>query len=146
MWELDHKETEHQGIDAFELQCWRRLLRVPRTAGRSNRSILKEISLEYSLKGLILKLKLQYFSHLMQIIDSLEKTLYLERLMAGREGDGRGWDGWMASLTRWAWVWASSRRRWRTGEPDVLPSVGSQTVGYDGVTEVNWTYACVLCP
>jgi len=65
-------------------------LRVPRTAGRSNRSILKEISLEYSLKGLILKLKLQYFGHLMQRIDSLEKTLYWERLMAEREGDGRG--------------------------------------------------------
>ena len=140
MWELDHKETEHQGIDAFELQSWRRLLRVPRTAGRSNRSILKEISLEYSLKGLILKLKLQYFSHLMQIIDSLEKTLHWERLMAGREGDGRGWDGWMASLTRWAWVWASSRRWWRTGEPDMPQSVGSQTVGYDWVTEVYWRY------
>ena len=146
MWELDHKETEHQGIDAFELQCWRRLLRVPRTAGRSNRSILKEISLEYSLKGLILKLKLQYFSHLMQIIDSLEKTLYLERLMAGTEGDGRGWDGWMASLTRWAWVWVNSGSWWWTGRPGMLQSVGSQRVRHDWATELNWPGCLPSCP
>ena len=71
------KKAEHQRIDAFKLWCWRRLLRVPWTARRSNQSILKEISPEYSLKGLILKLKLQYFGHLMQRTDSLEKTLIL---------------------------------------------------------------------
>ena len=86
-------------IDAFELWCWRRLLRVPWTARRSNQSILKEISPEHSLEGLKMKLKLQYFGHLMQRTDSLEKTLMLERLKAGGEGDDRGWDSWMASLS-----------------------------------------------
>ena len=74
------KKTEHQRIDTFELWCWRRLLRVPWTARRSNQSILKEISLEYSLKGLMLKLKLQYFGHLMRRTDSLEKTLMLGKI------------------------------------------------------------------
>ena len=86
------KKAEHRRIDAFELWCWRRLLRVPWTARRSNQSILKEISPECSLEGLILKLKLQYFGHLMRRADSLEKTLMLEleRLRAGGEGDDRG--------------------------------------------------------
>ena len=94
------KKAEHWRIDAFELWCWRRLLRVPWTARRSNQSILKEISLEYSLEGLMMKLKLQYFGHLMWRIDSLERLWCWEGLGAGREGDYRGWDGWMASLTR----------------------------------------------
>ena len=84
------KKAEHQRIDAFELWCWRRLLRVPWTARKSNQSILKEISPEYSLEGLMLNLKLQYFGHLMQRTDSFEKTLMLERLSAGGEGDDRG--------------------------------------------------------
>ena len=92
------KKAECQRIDAFELWCWRRSLWVPWTARRSNQSILKEICPEYSLEGLMLKLKLQYFGHLMWRTDSLEKTLMLERLKA-KEGDNRGWDGWMASLT-----------------------------------------------
>ena len=78
------KKAEHHRNDAFELWCWRRLLRVPWTARRSNQSILKEISLEYSLEGLILKLKLQFFGHLMQRTDSLEKTLMLEKSEDGR--------------------------------------------------------------
>ena len=90
------KKAERQKIDAFELWCWRRLLRVPWTARRSNRSILKEISPGCSLEGLMLKLKLQYFGHLMRRADSLEKTL-MPRLRAGGERDDRGWDGWMAS-------------------------------------------------
>ena len=77
MWELDHKKTEHGIIDAFKLWCWRRLLRVPWNARKSNQSILKEISPEYSLEGLMLKLKLQYSGHLMQRTDTLEKTLML---------------------------------------------------------------------
>ena len=84
------KKAEHQRIDAFGLWCWRRLLRVPWTARRSNQSILKEINPEYSLEGLMLKLKLQYFGHLMRRTDSLEKTLMRGRLKAGREGYGRG--------------------------------------------------------
>ena len=84
------KKTEHQRSDAFELWCWRRLLRVPWTARRSNLSILNEISPEYLLEGLILKLKLQYFGHLMQRTDSLEKILMLGKTEAGGEGDDRG--------------------------------------------------------
>ena len=114
------KKAEHQRIDAFELWCWRRLLRVPWTARRSNQSILKEISPEHSLEGLMLKLKVQYFGHLMQRNDSFEKTLMPERLRAGGEGDDRGWDGWVVSLTQWTWVWVSSRSWWWTGRPGVL--------------------------
>ena len=102
------KKAEHRRIDACELWCWRRLFRVPWTTRRSNQSILKEISPKYSLEGLILKLKLQYFGHLMQRADSLETPWCWERLRAGGEGDDRGWDGWMASLTQWTWVWANS--------------------------------------
>ena len=133
------KKVERQRIDAFELWCWRRLLRVPWTARRSNKSILKEISPGYSLEGLILKLKLQYFGHLMQRVDSLEKTLMLGGLGAGGEGDNRGWDGWMASLTRWTWVWVNSGIWWWTGSPDVPWFMGSQRVRHDLVTELNWT-------
>ena len=84
------KKAEHRRIDTFELWCWRRLLRVPWTARRSSQSILKEISPECSLEGLMLKLKLQYFGHLMGRADSFEKTLMLGKLRAGREGDDRG--------------------------------------------------------
>ena len=83
------KKAEHQRIDAFELRCWRRLLRVPWTARRSNQSILKDISPEYSLEGLMLKLKLQYFGHLMGRADSLEKTLMLGKIEGRGEGDDR---------------------------------------------------------
>ena len=89
------KKAEHRRIDAFELWCWRRLLRVPWTARRSNQSILKEISPEYSLEGLMLKLKLQYFGHLMGRVDSWKRPWCWEGLGAGGEGDDRGWDGWM---------------------------------------------------
>ena len=92
------KNVECQRIDAFELWCWRRLLRAPWTAKRSNQSILKEISLEYSLEGLMLKLKLQYFGYLMRRTDSLEKTLMLGKIEGRRR---RGRDGCMASLTPW---------------------------------------------
>ena len=94
------KKAEHWRIDAFELWCWRRFLRVPWTARRSNQSILKEIGPGCSLDGLMLKLKLQYFGHLMRRVDSLGKTLMWEGLRAGGKGDNRGWDGWMASLTQ----------------------------------------------
>ena len=132
------KKAEHRRIDAFVLWRWRRLLRVPWTARRSNQSILKEISPEYSLEGLMLKLKLQYFGHLMWRADSLEKTLILGKIEGRRRGN-RGWDGWMASVTRWAWVWASFGSWWWTGKPGVLQSMGSQRVRHDWVTELNWT-------
>ena len=92
------KKTEHRRIDAFELWCWRRLLRVPWTARRSNKSILKEISYEYSLEGLMLKLKLHYFGHLIQRTDSLEKTLMLGKIEGRRR---RGWQRmrWLDGIT-----------------------------------------------
>ena len=126
------KKTECWRIDAFELWCWKRLLRVPSTARRSNKSILKEISPEYSLEGL--KLKLHYFGHLMWRTSSLEPWCW-EGLKAGGEGDGRGWDGWLASLTRWTWVWTNCGRQWRTEEPGVLQSMGWQRVGHDWAAE-----------
>ena len=102
------KKAECRKIDAFELRCWRRLLRVPWTARRSNQSILKEVNPEYSLEGLMLKLKLQYFGHLMRRTDSFEKTLMLGKI-EGRRRDDRGWGSWMALLT---WVWVGSRSWW----------------------------------
>ena len=128
MWELDC-EAEHRRIDAFELWCWRRLLRVPWTARRSNQSILKEISPGCSLQGLMLKLKLQYFGHLMRRVDSLEKTLMLGGI-GGRRRRGRQrmrWHQWMPSVTRWTWVWVDSGSWWWTGRPGVLRFMGSQS-------------------
>ena len=94
------KKAEYWRTDAFELRCWRRLSRVPWTVRRSNQSILKEINPEYSLERLMLKLKLQYFGHLMRRTDSLKKTLMLGMIEGRRRRGDRGWDGWMASLTR----------------------------------------------
>ena len=134
------KKAEHWRTDAFELWCWRRLLRVPWTAGRSAQSILKEISPEYSLEELMMKLELQYFGHLMQRPDSLKKTLLLGKMESRRRRGNRGWDGWMASLTRWTWVWASSWSWWWTGKPGVLQSMQSQRVRHIWVTELtDWT-------
>ena len=133
------KKAQLWRIDAFELWCWRRLLRIPWTARKSNQSILMEISLRCLLKGLILKLKLQFFGHFMRRVDSLEKTLYWEGLGAGGEGDDRGWDGWMASLTWCTWVWVNFGRWWWTGRPGVLWFMGSQRVGHDWATKLNWT-------
>ena len=121
-----------------------RLLRVPWIARRSNQSILKEISPECSLEGLMFKLKLQYFGHLVWRVDSLEKTLMLEGLGAGGKGDDRGWDGWMTSPTRWTWVWVNSGSWWWTGRPDVLQFMGSQRVGHDWATELNWNEVHIL--
>ena len=137
MWELDYKEIWR--IDAFELWCWWRLLRVPWTARRSNQSILKEVSPEYSLEGLMLRLKVQYFGHQMQRIDSFEKTLMLGKIEGG-EGDDWGWGGWMASPTRWTWVWVNSGIWWWTGKTGLLQSMVLQRVGCDWETELNWVY------
>ena len=109
--------------DAFELWCWRRLLRVPRTARRSNQSILKEISPGCTLEGVLLKLQLQYFGHLMWRTDC-KIPWYWERLRAGGEGDHRGWEGWMASPTQWTWVWVDSGNWWWTGKPGVQRFMG----------------------
>ena len=132
------KKVERR-IDAFELWCWRRLLRVPWPARRSSQSILKEMSPEYSLEGLMLKLKLQYFCQLCEDLTHWKRPWCWERLKAG-EGDDRRWDGWMASLTQWTWVWASFGSWWWTGKPGMLQSKGSQRVGHDWATELNWTW------
>ena len=102
------KKAEHQRMDDLELWCWRRLLRVPWTVRRSNQSILKEISPECSLEGLMLKLKLQYFGHLMQRADSFEKTLMLRKIEGRRRSGRQSMRCWMASLTQWIWVWVDS--------------------------------------
>ena len=130
------KKVECQRIDAFKLWCWRRLLRVPWTARRSNKSIQKVISSEYSLEGLMLKLKLTWCDEWTH----WKKPWCWERLKAGGggEGDDRGWDGWMTSPTQWTWVWLNSGSwRW-TGRPGMLQSMGSQRVGHNWVTELNW--------
>ena len=131
------KKAECQRIDAFELWCWRRLLRVPWTARRSNQSILKETSPEYSLEGLMLKLKLNTLVTWCKELTQWKRSWCWERLKAGGEGDDRGWDVWMASLTRWTWVWVNSRIWWWTGKPGRLQSTGSQIVGHDEASELN---------
>ena len=130
------KKAECWRIDAFELWCWRRLLRVPWTARRSKQSILKETSPGCSLEGLMLKLKLQYFGHLMWRADSFEKTLMLGKT-EGEEEDDRGWDGWMASPTQWTWIWVHSGSWWWTGRPGVLRFMGWVTKGWTQLS--NWT-------
>ena len=133
------KKAERRRIDAFELWCWRRLLTVSWTARRPNQSILKEISPEYSLEGLMLKLMLQYFDHLMWRTDSLEKTLMLGKIEGRRRRGQQGWDGWTASLTQWTWVWLNSGSWWWTGKLGMLQSMGSQRVAKGYWTELSNT-------
>ena len=136
------KKAEHRKIDPFELWCWGRPLRFHWTTRRSNRSILKKISPGCSLEGLMPKLKLQYLGHLMPKYFQLthwKRLWYWERFRAGEERDNRGGDGWIASLTRWAWVWVNSGSWWWTGRPGVLRFMGSQRVRHDWMTELNWT-------
>ena len=122
------KKAERQRIDASELGSWRRLLRAPWTARRFNKSLLKQIRPEYSLPRLMQNL--QYFGHLMQRTDSLEKNLMLGKTEGSRRRDNRGRDGWMASMTWWSWAWASSGSWWWTEKPGVLQFMRSQWVRY----------------
>ena len=123
----------------YILQC----IAGPWTARRSSLSILKESRLEYSLEGLMLKLKPQCFGHLKQRANSMEKILMLRKIEGGRRRGDRGWDGWMASLTQWTWVWVGSRSWWWTGRSGILKSMGSQRVRHDWMTELNWTEIAV---
>ena len=133
------KKAKHRRIDAFELWCWRRLLRVHWTA-RSNQSILKETNPEYSLERLMLKLQLQYFDHLMQRSDSLEKNPMLRKIEGRRRRGQLGWDDWMASPTRWTWVWVSwqlvmDREAWHAAVHEVAKS----WTRLSNWTKLNWT-------
>ena len=139
MWELDYEESWKPQNWCFWAVVLERFLRVPRTARRSNQSILKEISPGCSLEGLMLKLKFQYFGHLMGRTDSFEKTLMLGGMKAGGVGDYGEWDGWIASPTRWMWVWVNSRRWWWTRRPGVLiPGVAKSRTRLSDRTELNW--------
>ena len=133
------KKAERRRIDAFELWCWRRLLRVPWTARRSNQSILRKTSPEYSLEGLRLNLKLQYSATWCKEPTHWKRPWCWERLRAGGEGDDRGWDGWMASQTQQTWVWVNSGCWWWTGRPGLLQPMGlhSQTRLSDWAEALN---------
>ena len=138
------KKAERRRIDAFELWCWRRLLRVPWTARRSNQSILKEINPQISLEGMMLKLKLQYFGQFMRRVDSLEKTVMLGGI-GGRRRRWRPRMRWLDGITDSMDVSLSdSRRWWWTGRPGELRFMGSQRVGHDWATELNWMVAMTL--
>ena len=129
---------ECQKIDGFELWCWRRVLRVPWTARRFNQSILTEISPEYSLEGMMLNLKVQYFGYLMRRTDSLEKTLKLGKMQEekGMKDDMVGWP----HQCNGTYIWVGSRSWWWTGKPGMLQSMGLQRFGHDWAdwTEVSW--------
>ena len=138
MWELAIKKAEHWRIDAFELWCWRRLLRVPWTARRSNQSLLKEISPEYFLERLMLNWNSNTLVTWCEELTHWKRPWWWERLNVGGEGDDKGWDGWMASLMWWTLVWVNSGSWWWTGRSGVLQSMGLQRVGHDWVTELIW--------
>ena len=143
MWELNCEKSWAPKNRCFELWCWRRLLRVPWTARRSDQSILKQISPGCSLKGLSLKLKLQYFGHLMQSVDSLEKTLMLGGI-GGRRRRGRQRTRWLDGIIdSMGMIWVNSRSLWWTGKPGVLWFMESQRVGHDWATKLNWKSSTV---
>ena len=136
MWELDYKESQALKDWCFWTVVLEKSLESPWTVGRSNQLILREISPECSLEGLMLKLKFQYFATWCEELTHLKRPWCWERLKAGGEGDDRGWDGWMTSPTWWAWVWVSSGNWWWTGKLGVLQSMELRRVGHNWV---NWT-------
>ena len=140
MWELDYKESWMQKNWCFWTVVLEKTLESHLDC-KEIQPVHRKISHGCSLEGLMLKLKLQNFGHLMRRADSFEKTLILERLRAGRKRDDGGWAGWMASPTQWIWVWVDSRSWWWTGRLGMLWFMGSQRVGHDWVTELNWTEA-----
>ena len=128
------KKAEGRRIDAFELWCWRRLLRVPWSSRRSNQSILKGVH----WKDWCWSWNSNTLATWCKELTQWKRPWCWERLKEGGKGDDRGWDGWMASPTQWTRVWASSGSWWWTGRPGVLQSMGSQRVGHDWVTVLNW--------
>ena len=146
-WELDYKESWVLKNWCFWIVVLEKTLESPLDCKEIQPVHPKEISPGCSLEGLMLKLKLQYFGYLMQRADSLKRPWCWERLRAGGEGDGRGWDGWMASLTQWTWVWVDSGSWWWTGRSGVLRFMGSQRVGHDWATELtDWVYHWMNIP
>ena len=139
MWELDHEESWTLKNWCFWTMVLEKTLESPLDCKRSNRSIPKEISPEYSLEGLMLKLELKTLATWCEELTHWKRPWCWERLKAGGEGDDRGWDGWMASLTLWTWVWVSSVSWWWTGRPGVLQFRGLQRIRHDWATELNWT-------
>ena len=135
------KKAEHRRIDAFELWCWRRLLRVPWTARRSNQSTLKEISPGCSLEGVhwCWSWNSNTLATWCDELTHLKRPWCWERLREGGEGDNRAWDGWMASPTQWTWIWVDSRSWWWTGRPGVLQFMGLQRVRHNWANEITWT-------
>ena len=135
------KKAESWRIDALELWCWRRLLRVPWTARRSNQSIQRKSVLGVHWKDWCWSWNSNTLATSCEELTHWKRPWWWEGLRAGGEGDDRGWDGWMASPTQWAWVWVNSRSWWWTRRPGVLWFMGSQKVGHDWATELNWTEA-----
>ena len=143
IWTL--KKADHWRIDAFKLCCWRRLLSIPWTAGRSNQSNLKVIRPEYSLEGLMLKLKLQTFATWCEELTHWKRPWCWAGLKAGGEGDDTGWDGWMASLILWTWIWACSGSWWWAGKP-ACHSPRGRRVRHSWAAELNWTQTVLFSP
>ena len=132
------KKAEYRRTDAFELWCWRRLLRVPWTARRSNQSILKEVTLNIHWKDWCWSWNSNTLATWCKELTHWKRPWCCERLKVGGERDDRGWEGWMASPMWWTWVWVGSGSWWWTGRPGMLQSMGSQRVGHDWANELNW--------
>ena len=132
------KKAESLRINAFALWCWRRLMKVPWTARRSNQSILREINPDIHWKDWCWSWNFNTLAIWCEDLTHWKRPCCWEMLKAG-EGDNRGWDGWMALLTPWAWVWVNSGSWWWTGRPGMLLSMGSQRVGHNWVTILSWT-------
>ena len=146
MWELDHKEGWEPKNWCFWTVVLEKTLESPLDC-KDIKPILNKINPEYSLKGLMLKLKLQYLATWCEEPTHLKRSWWWERLKAGGERDDRGWDGWMASPTRWTWVWVSSRSWWWTRMPGVLQSMGSQSQTWlSDWIELNWTEDTIKSP
>ena len=126
MWEMNHKEGWLLRIEAFELWCWRRLLRVPWMASRSSQSILRKSILNIHWKDWCWSWSSNTMATWYKQPTLRKRPWYWESLKAGGESNNRGWDGWMSLLTQWTWIWANSRRQWRTEKPGVLQFMGSQ--------------------
>ena len=138
MWELDPKEGWTLKNWCFQIVMLDNILESP-LGSKENKPVNSKGNqpFQYSLEGRILKLKFQYFGHLMRNLTHWKRPWGWERLQAKGEAGSRGWDVWMASLTQWTWIWANSGRCWRTGRPGVLQSMGSQRVRHNWATELN---------